>query len=195
MVGKFYDAEERASSELFYDPQEWNALRENLQHEANVAELTEITGIRDRELLAALAGLDVGLESLSTLTLLPTMLVAWASGRVEPGELARIAELSAEGREDPSRLKERLLAAWTEREPTPAMFRAWKECITEISEQIPPHLAERLVEHVVEQAESIATASGGFLGWAAVSGEELEALERIRSVVDAASGKSESKTP
>lgn len=182
---KYVSQEDRRRCELFYDSQQWSSLTHELQTTADGAAIEEVTGVRDPQLLAALAELDMDIESLGMLTLIPMIQVAWASGRVEDNERYTLLQTLHGGRDvaDDS-VVHVLLEGWLKHEPTESMYRAWTRCVSEVEECLPAPLQQVFAEHIESLARQVAKSSGGFFGLGRVCNNESDTLARIRATLN-----------
>ena len=169
--------------EAFY-PEHAEDVRETLGEGDPVAALGEASGIGDPEILGRLAGLGIRAGTLAALTMIPIVEVAWADGKMDERErdaILRGAESTGIEAASPSH---RMLAIWTEEQPAPALYHAWREFIHALASELSPQERGRLRDKLVGQARAVAEAAGGFLGIGTVSKEESAVLEALGRTLD-----------
>jgi hypothetical protein len=122
--------------------------------------ISEATGIRDRQLLAELAGLGIRVETLSALTLIPLIEVAWADGEMAPAERIAVLEGAASVGIEPGSVSYRLLEIWIAEEQAPDLIRVWHDFTRALCAQLDPEEVRRLEEKVLLRARAVAAAAG-----------------------------------
>jgi hydrophobe/amphiphile efflux-3 (HAE3) family protein len=135
----------------------------------------------DPQLVDRLAGMGIAADTITALTLIPLVEVAWADGRMDARErLAVLAGAEAVGIARDSASFE-LLRIWLETPPGPEVRLAWQEYIRAVCQELSVEGCLRLRAAIVGRARDVASTAGGFLGVGAVSRSEervLEALEQ-----------------
>jgi hypothetical protein len=154
--------------------------------EASLTELSLASGITDEGTLRLLVDLEVSMDLLSALALVPLMEVAWADGHIDDKERAAILQAAdAQGIDRDSPAYD-LLAKWLDRRPTARLFDAWRDYIVALMEPLLAAERAQLRDALLGRARRVAEAAGGFLGVGAVSREEAQVLERLeRELADA----------
>ncbi len=142
------------------DDGERERLALRAQEKAAAELIAEATGIEDPKLLAELAGLGIRVETLSALTLIPLVLVAWADGEMDDAERASALAGAASVGIEPGSLSYRLLELWLEEAPAPDLAELWQDftralCATQ-SEQENRNLERKLLE----RTRQVAAAAG-----------------------------------
>lgn len=160
--------------------------REHLQLEMEEAAareaIAEATGIRDESVLAELAGLGIRVETLSALTLLPLIHIAWADGEMDESERAAVLEAAAVIGLESDSTSYRLLDIWTREEPPPDLLNAWKAFVRALSSQLTASETRRLAHNLLERAERVAKAAGDTLDRAPhISEVESRCLQELRA--------------
>jgi hypothetical protein len=122
--------------------------------------IAEATGITDTGLLAELAGLGIRVETLSALTLVPLIEVAWVDGEMDAAERERILAGAASVGIEPGSISYRLLEIWIDESPAPDLTNLWHDFTRALCAQLTPAEAERLEQNVVGRARSVAAAAG-----------------------------------
>ena len=76
-----------------------------------------------------------------------------------------------------------MLERWLETKPTSEMFDAWEAYAKALVYALPAQNAEDLKKALVHEIQAVATASGGLLGWAAISQGEHKVMKRIETAL------------
>lgn len=154
--------------------------RQDLDNE--VVEFSRISGIKDTKILAAVHNLGVTPQAFSALRVFPLVAVAWGDGTLEEAERSTINTLAATHfpKQCPSG---QLLEKWLETKPTSDMFDAWETYAKALVAALPEHDANELKKALIKEIHTVATSSGGLLGWAAISQGEHKVMQRIESAL------------
>jgi hypothetical protein len=154
-------------------------MREKAAAEAAQQQLGQHTGVADPQILAELHELGYTSDTISLLHVVPLVQMAWAEGHVSQRERDLIIEAArARGIESGS-AADTQLAGWLAARPSEALFTATLRAIAAMLAARPD--AEREAGHkdLLSYLTSIASASGGVLGFGAVSDQERAVLERV----------------
>jgi hypothetical protein len=150
------------------------AFRDRMEKLERREQLSRVSGIRDEAFLDRLIELDITAESLAALELVPLVFVAWADGGVQSQERETILALAKAGGIEPKDGRFPLLEHWLKRRPADEMLEAWKQYVREIRRQLDDKQADDLRHELLDRAQSVARAAGGFLGF----GDKMSAAER-----------------
>ncbi|MEN8180948.1 MAG: hypothetical protein ABFS46_00275 [Myxococcota bacterium] len=157
-------------------------LHEQMETEEHRAAISRASGISDPAVLDRLVALGLDGETVTALSLVPLIDVAWADGRMEDAErTAVLSAARAQGVDDasPAGL---LLESWLSTPPPPRLREAWTDYVGALSASLEPEQRASLRDEVVGRARAVAEAAGGFLGLGSkVSGREQEILERLEA--------------
>lgn len=176
----------KALEEVFF--QKENAalvqkMREKREGEAARAELVAATGISDEALLSALLAQGVDSHTLTALSLVPVVAVAWASGKVEIAERKTILEAAAESGVQPGQPSYELLQSWLETRPAERLLEAWSDYAAQLCSVLDQSHRERFASEVLERAKKVARAAGGVAGIGSISSAERAVLDRLKAVL------------
>jgi hypothetical protein len=143
-------------------------------------EMSAKTGIDDPALLAELQSLGFTPETVSLLSLVPLVQVAWAEGGVTEGERVALVKLArARGIEAGSAADTRL-SDWLTSPPDPVVFSGALRLIAALLDAKTGDSLGLDADDLVKQCEAIAQASGGIFGFIArTSPEERQILASI----------------
>lgn len=159
------------------------ALKEKAEREKAVVDLARITGIDDAAVLDRITGLGVRPDTLTAVSVVPLLFVAWADDTLDPAEREAILTEALDmglHRDAPAY---QLLESWLTRAPNPELFDAWKAYHAELVGHLGADERARLRDELLVKARRIARASGGMLGFGAVSGEEGQAIQRLEALL------------
>lgn len=140
-------------------------------------ELSRATGIADPAALDALMAQGLSPATLTALSLVPLVEVAWASGDVDASERKAVLAAAADTVSDAA--SRDLLASWLTHAPDRALLEAWKGYVATMSKSLPPAERERLKSELIGRARKVASASGGMLGIGKISKEEEAVLQDL----------------
>jgi len=163
--------------------------REHLQlvmeESAAREKIAEATGIHDPSVLKELAGLGIRVETLSALTLMPLVHVAWADGEMDESERAAVLEAAAVIGLETDSTSYRLLEIWTLEEPPPDLMNAWRAFVKALQTQLESGEAQRLAQNLLDRAERVAKAAGDTLDRSPhVSEVEQQAIDELRAAFE-----------
>lgn len=159
-------------------------LREEIKHDRAHVELAAVSGIEDEAVLEKLTEQGVTPESLSAVSLIPLVHVAWCDAEMESTEKEAIlnaADASGIQKESAAYL---LLSSWLDHRPKDDLFEAWKAYVSTLRSRLGDVALSQLKKSVVNRAESIADSAGGFLGFGAVSEKEKVAMAEIANAFE-----------
>lgn len=150
------------------------AFRERMERLERREQLVQVAGIRDEAVLDRLIELDITAESLAALELVPLVSVAWADGGIQAEERQVIIALAKAAGIEPQDGRYPLLEHWLKKRPGPQMLEAWKQYVQDLRRRMDSKEAEQLRRQLLDRAQSVARAAGGFLGF----GDKMSAAER-----------------
>jgi len=140
-------------------------LREADASSGRKAMLATASGIHDENVLARLVELEIGVDTLAALRLVPLILVAWADGTVSDQErlaVLRGAEAQGIAAGTPAH---GMLESWLKTAPGAAMTTAWKDYVQALTTPLDPAARHAMATSMLEQARTVAQAAGGFMGF------------------------------
>lgn len=124
--------------------------------------LAEASGISDSGVLQTLDASGIAAETLTALSLVPLVAVAWADGTLDAQERAAIEKAAAES--GVSGNASELLASWLSEPPAPSLLAAWKEYVQGLKEALDADAYDALRTRILSHASAVSAAAGGFLG-------------------------------
>jgi len=160
-AGKGLGSQEQQLGDAFFDGGA-EEERARLQAEERAARdlIAEATGIDDPKLLAELAGLGIRVETLSALTLIPLIDVAWADREMDAAEREAVLSGAASVGIEPGSMSYRLLEIWTSEEQPPDLFKLWQEFTRALCQTLNPAERTRLQSNLLDRARQVAAAAG-----------------------------------
>jgi hypothetical protein len=124
--------------------------------------LADATGISDDAILQTIDAAGIEAASLTALSLVPLVVVAWADGTLDNQERGAIEKAAAQN--GVSGDASEMLASWLNEAPAPALLAAWKDFVAGLKDTLDADAYGALRARVLGQASAVSTAAGGFLG-------------------------------
>jgi ATPase inhibitor IATP len=163
-------------------------LRRRAAAEAQLHRLGEQAGVADEEILQDLRDLGYTPETVMLLHLVPLVQMAWAEGGVSDRERALIVEAARARGVEAGSPADRQLAEWLTSRPSEQLFERTLRAIHAFLQARPAEEREASRRELLSLSTAIASASGGVLGFGAVSAEERALLARLSSELERAHG-------
>jgi hypothetical protein len=161
-------------------------LRQAAQRETARDALGRASGIKNPQVLDQLADLGMRPQTMTALSLVPLVEVAWADGSLDPNERRAVLKRVGAAGFAPGSMERALLDAWLARQPDPKLFTAWTHLVRGLCEQMAPGEVTALKAGLLDRARAVASASGGFLGLGSkVSVAEANVIRRLESAFPA----------
>lgn len=154
-------------------------LRSNFEKDQTVEELAALCGITDKHALESLVEAGVNPRTLTALHLFPLIAVAWADNAIQSEEREKVMEAASKQgltRESPAG---QLLQSWLSKKPSDHVFVAWESYAKALIGSLDADSAESVRRCMEGELKGVAQASGGVLGWAAVSKGESTVMDRV----------------
>lgn len=158
------------------------SLREIKALEEATGLMAQITGIQDPVVLEGLARLKVEPAAASSLAILPLVMVAWASGTVEPAERKAVLDFVV-GQRHFKDIDRGTVEAWLEKRPPQTLVDAWYAYVASLRTRLTPTECRALAADLQTQTRKVAEAAGSFLGLGGVSKAEQDVLDRIAAAL------------
>ena len=166
----------RALEEAFFadrDKQLLDNLRRRLTMEEAQKVLGAATGAMDSIPLPELAGVAAP-QFLAILGIFPMVDVAWCDGEVSDAERRAMLDAAHEMGVERGSTCHQLLDRWLETRPAENVEKLWGDYVQAVCAALDSSTVAKLKRGVIDRAEKIAAASGGFLGM----GNKISAAER-----------------
>lgn len=174
---QWFNLEERFYNEI--DNKLLDNLRSKMSTEKTAEDIMRLTGISDAKLAATIAELQITVETLAAFRLVPLIAVAWADDRIDSKEhyAIKIAAEKAGIAEDSPEMQ--LLQAWTTNRPPAELFDTWCEYARALADSLAEEHRQTLLNEMMQQVTSVATAAGGVLGFGSISTTEQAIIDRV----------------
>lgn len=177
------DDRRRALEEQFFKEQNEalvKKMKDAALKKATADSVQKLTGIRNAQVLDALAAMNIGPAAATVMSMWPLVEVAWADGSVDEKErtvvMTQAATLGVTAESEAGQY----LAHWLAEKPTHQTHDLWAAYVKELVKALKPNEKELLKNEVLGRARLVAEASGGFLGYGfSVSAAEKAALEKL----------------
>jgi hypothetical protein len=127
-------------------------------------QLAQVSGITNESILNDLLEHDVTAATAAALPLVPLVLTAWADGAMEAPERAAIMKAMADHDLIPSQPAHELLMSWLDEAPDSSLFGVWEMYTRGIREVMDAQSFLEWKTRIMDRAEFIAAAAGGFMG-------------------------------
>jgi hypothetical protein len=182
------DTQAKTLEDLFFLKKD-KILIDKLRHLEKMKEttqsLSEVTGIKDEDVLQKLVELNIRPEIAASIALLPLIEVAWADGKVDEKEKAAVLEAASDSFVSKKSPDFTLLEQWLKHKPGPKIMDAWGHYIEGLCGELTAHQKKTLKSDLIGHAKKIAKAAGGFLGLGKkISDAEQQVIEKLESAFD-----------
>ncbi len=157
----------RALEELFFLTQDKILIEKKRQLEKtgrSLKTIAEISGISKDSLIRRFLDLNIGLDVLATISIVPLVEVAWADGKIHEKEreaILKAAEACGLGRDQ---IGHSLLEQWLRHRPPKGLLESWIDYIRGLCQLLNKTERRVLKTDLLQRARGIAEAAGGFLG-------------------------------
>ncbi len=178
----FLDERRNALEETFFakkDRELIERLKAAKEESATKAELAELSGISDDEVLNSLVSQGISASTMAALALVPLVEMAWADQVVQDRERQAIQEAATKSGIVAGSAAAQLLEHWLNERPKAELLETWKLYVKELVGSLPAGSAAALKSEVLGRAEEVAKAAGGILGVGRFSSEEHEKFEEL----------------
>ena len=159
-------------------------LRAEMQAEDARKALTLASGIQDEKVVSELVENNISAETLTSVSLIPLVTVAWADRTLEAAERRAVLTAATGSGIEPGSVAYALVESWLEEEPSAELFESWKHYVHALKQTIDAASLMHLKTSVMKRAKEVAESAGGVLGVGRVSGEEKDVIEEMEAVFD-----------
>lgn len=159
-------------------------MRKRQEADRQRGELARSVGTSNEEILQALQDLGYNAETVKLIHLMPLLQVAWADGRVDSKERAKLIEVARSSQIEEGSEADQMLARWLDKRPSDEVIEAHLLAINAIIQAVPEEERQKMKDNLINYSITLASASRGLLGLESrISRSEREAIERIVSEV------------
>ena len=159
-------------------------MRRNAAAEAERRRMGEQAGVADQDVLLDLQELGYTPETVMILHLVPLIQMAWAEGSVSDKERDLIVQAARSRGIGAGSSADQQLSRWLTQRPSEQLFEKTLRAIRAILEARSADERTASGRDLLSLATAIASASGGILGFGAVSDDERQLLARITRELD-----------
>ena len=186
MSSDFLSDRKNALENEFFARQEREALESMRARNAAKAKrdaLSDASGITDGGVLDALESAGIDAETLTAISLVPLVAVAWADGKLDDSEREAIEKAAEEANAGAD--ARALLQGWLSKAPSASLTDAWKGYIQALQPGLSASARAELQSRLIGGAREVAEAAGGFLGFGnKISSEEAAVLDELAACFD-----------
>ena len=157
----------KAMEDLFFKEKDkalLEALKADLEAQDSREALRSVSGIEDDPALDALIKIGVTPASLTSVSLIPLVAVAWADGKMDQKEREAILSAADGSGIDVESPAYALLESWLDEKPGNELLSSWKTYINGLKKALDDVAFGQLRLSVLERATYVAESAGGFLG-------------------------------
>jgi len=144
------------------------ALLKRLQETSDAKQRKEAfaaaSGIKDEAVLDKLVAMNISADTLTALSLVPLVTVAWADGEIDDKERSAVLSGAAASGIRPSDVSYAMLEQWLRTRPPAELLSTWKAYIGALTPTLSPDARQSLKNGLISRARDVAEATGGFLG-------------------------------
>jgi hypothetical protein len=172
----------RTLEERFFQQKDEDLLEKMRKHQFDQItkeDIMKATGIKDEQLLDRLVGMNINVQTLTALSIVPLVEVAWADGTLDEREKAAVLKAADEAGIAKDAPGHRLLDQWLAKKPDMTLLAAWKDYIAAMAETLDQQGCTKVRANLLNRARDVATAAGGFLGMAKISPAEQKKLDEL----------------
>jgi hypothetical protein len=171
---------ERSMEELFFRERDAKLIEEYKKLEVlkkNISELATISGIKNPVVLQKLVAIGISAGTLSLLSILPLVEVAWADGQLSEKEKEEVLKEAAKCSISKDSVNYSLLEGWLEKRPESSLLEAWILYIKDLKQSLNPQEIDELKVDLLSKAKKVAQATGGLIY--KVSPEEKAVISKM----------------
>jgi hypothetical protein len=154
-------------------------MRRKAEVEAQRRRLGEQAGVADQDVLRDLEELGFTSDTVHLLHLVPLIQTAWAEGNISPKERDLILRAARSRGIEAGSSADAQLMRWLTDRPSEDLFERTLRIIRAILQSRPPEEREAGERDLLSLCTAIAAASGGIVGFGAVSEDERRILAHI----------------
>jgi hypothetical protein len=178
----------KAIEDVFFAEQDKKLLdkiREEMAAKESRAALETASGISDAAALDALTESGITPESLTSIALIPLVVVAWSDDKMEDSEKAAILQAADAAGITTGTASYETMKAWLAKKPGSDLLDAWKAYVSSLKSSLDDVAFAQLKTSIIGRAEGVAEAAGGFLGLGnKISASERKVLDELAAAFD-----------
>ena len=162
--------------------QSLDRMKKELQQHNTRDGLRQASGMDNDAVLDKMLEIGLTAETVAALSLVPLIHVAWADGQMQDSESSAILR-GAEGKGiTKSSPAWDVLSSWLKEPPAPTLFEAWRSYVQAMGKELLNESQFAILKtQIVNFAQGVAEAAGGFLGLGTIAKAEGDALAQIEA--------------
>ena len=157
--------------------------KEQLSQEEKRKSLQENTNF-SAETIDKLLQLGLDYNSLSVVSLIPLLQVAWADGYMDLKESDSILRAAHSIGIDDDSVEFSLLEEWITASPNSGLFEAWKSFTSDSIKNLSEIEVTILKTQILKITKKVAESAGGFLGFASISAVEQNVIKQVETAFE-----------
>jgi hypothetical protein len=161
------------------DQQLMAKMRRELESFEASKKLAHVSGITEERVLNNLVQAGVTAETMTAVSLIPLVEVAWCDGSVSPEERNAVLNAAAKAGVHPDSASYDLLREWLKNKPDPNIIQAWTDYVSEMARLMPAENLAEMKRHMIDRCTRVAEAAGGFLGLSTISKHERAKIDEL----------------
>lgn len=154
-------------------------LRQQRLDQVTKEDISKATGITDEQLLERLVEMEINVQTLTALSVVPLVEIAWADGKMDDKERAAILSAADDAGIAKDAPGYRLLNEWLNDPPEPALLAVWKDYVAALAHTLDQAGYDQVRDNLISRARKVAEAAGGFLGMKKISDAEQKKLNEL----------------
>jgi hypothetical protein len=173
----FNDA--RSLEDVFFRRHDAALIEEMRRREAKASQkkmLAEVLGIPEESVLNRLVEHGIHAGTVAAFALVPIVEVAWADGAVHEAEAAVVLQAMEKRGIPKDSLAYQIAAKWLQYRPDPNLMAVWKVYTRHLVPTLDEKTRADLRNSTLENAQLVARAVGGFLGFSSISAAEQRVI-------------------
>lgn len=156
-------------------------LKHELANEDDRSSLKAASGIQDDAVLQNLIEQGITPESLTAVSLIPLVTVAWADREMADAEKKAILDAATDAGVTTDSTAYSVVQGWLETRPQSELLEAWKSYVTSIKNNLDPSAISQLKHSVMTRSKEVARSAGGYLGLSKISAAEQAIIDELEA--------------
>jgi hypothetical protein len=172
----------RANEDEYFRKRDQELLdkaRVQAEDEAALGRLAEAAAVHDKDILRGLQKLGYDAETVLLIHLMPLIEVAWTDGAVSDRERDAVTGIARARGVVPGSRADRQLATWLMSPPSRMLTDRTLHLLGVIMQRRPPEELAAARRELLASCNTVASASGGMLGFGTISTREQQTVDRI----------------
>jgi predicted metalloendopeptidase len=161
------------------DQQLMDKMRRELESFEESKKLAHVSGITEERVLKMLVQAGVRAETLTAVSLIPLVEVAWCDGSVSIEERDAVLNAAAKAGIQSDTAPYELLREWLKNKPDPHIIEAWRDYVSEMARLMPAENLAEMKRNMIDRCTRVAEAAGGFLGLSTISKHERAKIDEL----------------